>query len=151
MKPARFIGALIGLGIALTLQLRIGSLAPDFGLAALLTFSILLSFGELVTLTIFAALILGYEPTPSWEMAWFAMLPLLGALFGRFFALRAWAAHLVVLILGIFFFYLVNDAWFITRHPVLFGRLWLGGSLFGVLLFLFFHRVFFDREERLRG
>ncbi len=146
----KLFGGLLLLLIAVLLQFRFNSglhVAPDFVLAILLTLAAVLSLGELTFFVILAVMALAWQPLPSWELIWFAAVPLIAAGLPRVLSLQPWIVHLLMMVTGIPLFYLGINWWIILQNPLLFTRLYLVGVLFGMVAFQIMELTFLGRKR----
>src|SRR5437016_1068064 len=80
MRVKKILTAFLSLLIAIALQSACKELfgwSPDFSLAALIVFALLLNFLEVFFLSASAAFLLNWQPAPSLEITLVILLPLL--------------------------------------------------------------------------
>lgn len=134
----RFFGSFLILTLALFLQFYFGDSTGiwiNFALAALITATFFLDFLEIVLLTLFAVLVLNWQPALSLELAVFSLVPIAVFAFGKRMPFLPWLGNLAMIFLGLCLFYLFTDFRFIFQHFNLFAADLSLATLFGILAY----------------
>ncbi len=134
----KFFGSFLILVLALLLQIYFGDSAGlwiSFALVALITATFFLDLLGVIVLTLFAVLVLNWQPAPSWELAAFSGVPLLIFTMKKLSPLQPWLNNLLMVFLGVILSYLLTDFRFVFRHFEIFAIDVAAALIFGLLIF----------------
>lgn len=145
MNWKKFLGVLLGLFVALTLEFKAGQAfgySIDAALVVLLVGTAFLGFWELIALVVLSIVLLNWQPAVSLELIVFALIPCAAFVAKSVLPWRSWLNSFVITLGGVAAFYFLLDPGFVARNfslwsVILFADLVLGLFVFWALDFVY--------------